>query len=108
LVAQDAPAYTVLFGGEESEPDVQEQPKELRAEHGRGRRDSAMSDELKVGGRVRVTERTRLPGCQPGEKGTVLRRSASASGEPVYVVAMDEEDSGLAFYFLVDEIEPVV
>ena len=67
-----------------------------------------MSDELKVGGRVRVTERTRLPGCQPGEKGTVLRRSASASGEPVYVVAMDEEDSGLEFYFLADEIEPVV
>ena len=67
-----------------------------------------MSDELKVGGRVRVTERTRLPGCQPGEQGTVRRRSASTTGEPVYVVALDEEDSGLEFYFLADEIEPAV
>jgi hypothetical protein len=67
-----------------------------------------MSGELKVGGRVRVTERTRMPGCQPGEQGTVLRLSASATGEAVYVVAMDEDDSGLEFYFLADEIEPVV
>jgi hypothetical protein len=107
-VAKNTPAYTVLLGGQEIGPDVQEEPRGLTADQRSGRRDSAMSDELKVGGRVRVTERTSLPGCQPGEKGTVLRLSASASGEPVYVVAMDEEDSGLEFYFLAEEIEPVV
>jgi hypothetical protein len=53
-----------------------------------------------------VTELLRA--AQAGEKGTVRRRSASATSEPVYVEAIDEEDSGLEFYFLADEIEPAV
>jgi hypothetical protein len=36
------------------------------------------------------------------------RPPKSATGEPVYVVAMTEENSVLAFYFLADEIEPAV
>jgi hypothetical protein len=49
-----------------------------------------------------------MPGCRLDEKGTVRRRSATATGESVCVVAMDEENSGFAFYSLEDEIEPAV
>jgi hypothetical protein len=38
----------------------------------------------------------------------VRQGAASASGEPVCVVAMDEVNSGLGRYFLADEIEPSV
>jgi hypothetical protein len=57
--------------------------------------------------RQRPGDRT-PPGRAAGEEGTVWRRSASATGEPVQVVAIDEEDSALEFYSLADEIEPDV
>jgi hypothetical protein len=53
-------------------------------------------------------ERTCMPGCQPGAKGTVRQGPASATGESVYVVAMDEENSGFPCYFLEDEAELAV
>ena len=53
-------------------------------------------------------ERTCMPGCRLGAKGTVRQGSASATGEFVYVVAMVEENSGFAFYFLEDEAELAV
>jgi hypothetical protein len=34
--------------------------------------------------------------------------ASSLTGEPVYVVAMDEDDNSLEFYFLAGDIEPDV
>jgi hypothetical protein len=66
--------------------------------------------ELKPGDRVRVTTQSHVPGCQPGDKGTLLRvLQSSVTGEPIYVVAMDNNNgSGLEFYFLASDIEPDV
>jgi hypothetical protein len=69
-----------------------------------------MSDELKPGQRVRVTVRNRMAGYQPGDKGTVLRSSASdTTGERYYSVAMDKDDpTASGAVFTESEIEPDV
>ena len=52
-----------------------------------------MGRPLQISDRVRVTLRNRLAGYQPGDRGTVLRASVSAStGERYYTVAMDKDD----------------
>ena len=60
-----------------------------------------MSRQLKPGQRVRVTVRSRAARYQPGDTGTVLRSSVSATtGERFYTVAMDMDDpaaSGAVF-----------
>jgi hypothetical protein len=63
---------------------------------------------LKPGDRVRVTNRNRMHGYQPGDKGTVLRElTAGPSGAYYYVVAMDKDDlSKSGVVFSDDEIEP--
>ena len=67
-----------------------------------------MSRELKPGDRVRVTVRNRMPGYQPGDKGTVMRETeVGPSRQRYYTVAMDKDDpakGGVVFRF--DEIEP--
>jgi hypothetical protein len=60
---------------------------------------------LKPGDRVRVTERADKAGCKPGDKGTLLRLPKASSGESLYIVSLDKEDSGIGFVFLADEIE---
>jgi hypothetical protein len=49
-----------------------------------------MSRTLRVGDRVRVTDRDLIYGYQPGDKGTVVRITASADGRRRYLVAMDK------------------
>ena len=69
-----------------------------------------MSREMKAGDRVRVTVRKRLGSYQPGDKGTVLRSSLSATaGERYYTVAMDKDDPTASGAILSEgEIEPDV
>lgn len=66
-----------------------------------------MSQYLEKGQRVRVTGRSRV-GYRPGDRGLVLRVSASATtGRPYYIVAMDRDDSsGAGVLFTEDEVEP--
>jgi hypothetical protein len=67
-----------------------------------------MSRELSKGQRVRVTDKNRIPGYDPGDRGTLAAAySVSATGERHYVVAMDKDHpahSGAVF--AEDEIEP--
>jgi hypothetical protein len=67
-----------------------------------------MSRELSKGQRVRVTDKNRIPGYAPGDRGTVTAAySVPASGERHYIVAMDKDHpahSGAVF--TEDEIEP--
>jgi hypothetical protein len=52
-----------------------------------------MARALKPGQRVRVTVSNRVARYQPGDTGTVLRSSVSATtGERYYTVAMDLDD----------------
>ena len=65
-----------------------------------------MSRQLKPGQRVRVTVRNRVTRYQPGDTGTVLRSSVSATGERSYTVAMDLDDpAGSGAVFAEGEIE---
>jgi hypothetical protein len=62
--------------------------------------------ELKPGDRVRLRANGPRHGRQAGERGTLLRVvSSSLTGELVDGVAVDEDDSGLEYYFLADDIE---
>jgi hypothetical protein len=67
-----------------------------------------MSSKLDKERRVRVTGRSRVAGYAPGDRGTVLRVSASAAtGRRYYIVAMDRDDSsGAGVLFTEDEVEP--
>ena len=59
-----------------------------------------MSRQLQPGQRVRVTMRNRAARYQPGDTGTLLRSSVSATGERFYTVAIDMDDpatSGAVF-----------
>jgi hypothetical protein len=54
------------------------------------REDAEDGGGLKVGDRVRVTIRNRLPEWQPGERGTVTHGPLTSSGGTTYdMVAMD-------------------
>ena len=67
--------------------------------------------ELKIGDRVRVTERCRVRGYRPGDKGTVLEGPAvyAGSSDRSYVVAMDKDGPGsTSAVFGPAEIEPDV
>ena len=66
-----------------------------------------MSDQLKVGDRVRVTDRNRVQGYDPGDKGMVQAiGSMPAIGDQFhYVVAMDKDNDGTATSFTSEEIE---
>jgi hypothetical protein len=67
-----------------------------------------MSYELEKGRRVRVTGISRVLGYRPGDRGIVLRESASAiTGQRYYLVAMDRDyASGTGVLFADDEVEP--
>jgi hypothetical protein len=60
-----------------------------------------MSRALQKGQRFRVTERNRVAGYQPGDKGSVLRASVmAATGARYDTVAIDKDDlstSGAVF-----------
>jgi hypothetical protein len=69
-----------------------------------------MSDPLKVGDRVRVSQRSHVRGYQPGDQGTVLEGPTSYTGDApqTYVVAMDKDGPGhTSIIFGADEIEPI-
>ena len=71
-----------------------------------------MSEELKVGDRVRVrAENPPLHGYQVGDVGTVLKvlKNSTGGNEHFYVVAMDKNHLvGGGMAFSEDEIEPDV
>jgi hypothetical protein len=66
-----------------------------------------VSDLLKLGDRVRVTDRNRVQGYQPGDKGLVQAMpNMPAIGDQFhYVVAMDKDDDGTGTVFTAEEIE---
>jgi hypothetical protein len=66
-----------------------------------------VSDPLKPGDRVRVTVRNRMPGYQPGDKGTVMRETeVGPNRQRYYTVAMDKDDPSQSWaVFTEDEIE---
>ena len=65
-----------------------------------------MSDELKIGDRVRIKVGRRIPRYQCGDKGTVCRGPmTSAAGTTYYLLRMDR-DHGLDAIFTTNEIEP--
>ncbi len=67
-----------------------------------------MSQDLKLGDRVRVTSQCHTKGYQAGDKGTVLEgpTSQAGSGAMSYVVAMDKDGpSRTSIVFTTDEIE---
>lgn len=66
-----------------------------------------MSDQLKPGDRVRVTERNRVQGYQAGEKGMVQAvASIPAIGDQLhYQVAIDRDDGVGRVVFTAEEIE---
>ena len=69
-----------------------------------------MSDQLKFGDRVRVSQHSHVRGYQPGDQGTVLEGPASYAGDAQqsYVVAMDKDGPGrTSIIFRADEIEPI-
>lgn len=69
-----------------------------------------MSDQLKVGDRVRVTQRNQVQGYQPGDTGMVQEMpDMPAIGDQFhYVVAMDKDGEGTRTVFTAEEIELVV
>jgi hypothetical protein len=72
--------------------------------------EEVMSDQLKVGDRVRISQRSHVRGYQPGDKGIVLEGPTSYTGDnqPSYVVAMDKDGPGhTSIIFGADEIEPI-
>jgi len=65
-----------------------------------------MSEELKVGDRVRVTTRRQVHGYQPGSRGIVRSGpQTDKGGKTSYLVAMDKDGSEDATLFLADEIK---
>jgi hypothetical protein len=71
-------------------------------------KEEVMSDQLKFGDRVRVTQRSHVEGYQAGDQGTVLEgpTSNTRDDQPSYVVAMDKDGPGrTSIIFRADEIE---
>ena len=67
-----------------------------------------MSQELKIGDRVRVTTERPVHGYQPGCRGVVRSGpTTDKGGKTYYSVSMDKDDANDATFFLADEIEPV-
>jgi hypothetical protein len=65
-----------------------------------------VSDQLKVGDRVRVTSQRHVHGYQPGTRGIVRSGpTTDKSGRTYYGVSMDKDDPNDATLFLADEIE---
>lgn len=65
-----------------------------------------MSEELKIGDRVRVTTERPVQGYQPGSRGTVRSGpTTDRSGKTYYVVGMDKDSANDGTIFLPDEIE---
>jgi hypothetical protein len=66
-----------------------------------------MSQELKIGDRVRITTERPIRGYQPGSSGTIRSGpTTDRSGKSYYVVSMDKDASEDGTIFLADEIEP--
>ena len=66
-----------------------------------------MSQELKIGDRVRVTTERPVHGYQPGCRGVVRSGpTTDKGGKTYYSVSMDKDASDDATLFLADEIEP--
>jgi hypothetical protein len=67
-----------------------------------------MSRTLNAGDRVRVTVRNRVPGFQPGDKGTILSGPKSPDVDPpYYIVVMDKDGlQRTGVVFAADEVEP--
>lgn len=66
-----------------------------------------MKRELKSGDRVRVSVRSKVPGHQPGDTGTVVWGPILRNGsKPYYIVAMDHDTAATTTIFHIDEIEP--
>lgn len=62
---------------------------------------------MKSGDRVRVASRSKVPGHQPGDRGTVLLGPILGDGsKPYYIVAMDKGATPTTTTFSIDEIEP--
>ena len=79
----------------------------------RQRRDegrAAMSRELRVGDRMRMSARSRVEDYPPGEKGVVRGgpKNSARSGVVYYLVAMDKDSPGQTTVFNAEEIEPDV
>ena len=65
-----------------------------------------MSQELKIGDRVRVTTERPVHGYQPGSRGTVQSGpTTDKGGKILFVVGMDKDDANDGTIFLADEIE---
>jgi len=65
-----------------------------------------MSQELKIGDRVRVTAERPVHGYQPGCRGTVQSGpTTDRGGNTYYSVSMDKDDKNDSTCFLADEIE---
>ena len=65
-----------------------------------------MTQELKIGDRVRVTTKRPVHGYQPGSRGTVQSGPTTDKGGKIhYVVRMDKDSDNDGTIFLADEIE---
>jgi hypothetical protein len=65
-----------------------------------------MSGALKAGDRLRVTARVRVPGYQPGDKGTVMSGPhLLPSGARYYIARMDQDHADKRVIFADDEVE---
>ncbi len=69
------------------------------------RKGRGMAKKPQPGDRVRVTTRTAVPDCLPGDKGTVLRGAVSDGGELAFFVALDYSTGKGMVLFTEDEIE---
>ncbi|HEY7153113.1 MAG TPA: hypothetical protein VH575_04040 [Gemmataceae bacterium] len=67
-----------------------------------------MSEEPKIGARVRVTTQRQVYGYQTGCGGVVLSGpTVDKSGKIYFSVRMDKDDANDATFFRADEIEPI-
>jgi hypothetical protein len=65
-----------------------------------------MSQELKIGDRVRITTERPVHGYQPGSRGTAQSGpTTDKGGKILFVVGMDKDDANDGTIFLADEIE---
>jgi hypothetical protein len=68
--------------------------------------DRSMSQELKPGDRVRVTNQNQAKGHQLGDRGTVTQGPTTpTNGVPFYRVLMDKDSTSATVVFNADEIE---
>jgi len=65
-----------------------------------------MNGDLKAGDRLRVTARVRVPGYQPGDKGTAVSGPhLRPSGGSYYIARMDRDHPDKRVIFADDEVE---